>query len=754
MKNYRVSIRKKLIIIIAFFQISYNIAAQEVSTEWSGSASYSTRHQKYVTGDFVNIKNAVENKLLAEYHTEATIVNGVGVAKSRIKKSYWAKDPRIVALDQPPSYCFTTEEGSGESSAEATLLISMGDGYYSFSISTPEVNAVITGTQNCSGDKPASSGSHHTEPGFNLTPEVDQLLKDSNVLEGEIVVRFGQPVFPDGPVISTDKFSWWEESANAGPISGEFFEKIIKWHFVRAVPEDVELIITPKQYDSWLPDPGMPEEKHGKPMEVELKLKHKNAGKKGLIKAEAFEVTLVNTSAEPGRTINYPIVREAKEPFDIQLHNAGAKAAQGDGQQLTLRPQSDQSATLWVVPYDGGGYTTLQAKATLSDGRVITGKLLSSTGPADVLIPKRPEGRLIASAWLRQDQSDSDKEDDEKSKGNNNNGDGLSAYEEYRGIYSQEKFTRLDNKKKHLMVQVAETDLPVFKEGLELLARAADIIVLPLKENELNRQRVVNANNSSVHNGDQYAHILLNRSIAGLSKNKPYGGVGLSMPAEKARKTIKETDSTIVDVEEIKKKVSENENVVIKYIESEKKDLEEEKKKIAEALKKGLKPPKPKKRDPLPQLPFYTDKAEIRNTVAHELAHGLTVLHHGDLGNDAPRPMNNYPGTTQVIAYGSNELNMGYPQHYMFPSTEAIGQPEGLSSGDLSCIMVYTSVYQWGRIVEPRIRIHYYAVPIMKPGDHFCKSPAATGINLKPYYFGHAAEGRGNCLAQIRIKVY
>lgn len=681
--------------------------AQEEETEWTGTASFISR--SVGTNSWKGDYNSGGYDLFSEYMMEATIVKGkgTGTARLRLKKTNKSSE----WFDGSPSNCVTTEEGSAEASAATELSVSLYDDAYSFWIYIPPVAGTTSIQENCAGASRSGTGKIGQDEGM-IQVEF-QPLKDPNILTGEIIERTDNPPAVNGPVISSDKLVYWQELT---PVmqSGGYSETILKWAFTK-LPDDVELIITPENYDNWLPAPGSSEQQYGATINIGLKLKPKE-GKQLTVKATSFKITLHNTSEEPGIAINYPAVKQDKDLPDLRLLAAATANPVNNGQQITLPANNGESAFATLASYDGGGYTTLTAEAVLTDGRIIKGKLLKPSGVSEVLIPKRNSGRMIASAWITKDPSNSDTEDNETSKGNQNNGDGLSAYEEYRGIFSQGKHLRLSNKKKELMVQIAGKDLIHFKSGLSLMSAAAGIEVLPLSEQELGKTRLLNINGNSARNGDQYALLLLNQPIGSASEKQNYGTTGINLPKPKYGKSIRESEKTIVDVTEIMRSYREQEEVAKKA------------------------------KDPMP----YTMEDEISSTVAHELAHGLNVYHHGDHGSEAARPIN-YTGKVKVIAFGSaSDRPLNYKQDTLIRST--IGLPGGESSGNISCIMVYTNYFQWAGDIKKGEYIHYHAVPLLPVGKIFCTSSDATGINKSPHYFGKAA--RGNCLAQLKIKAY
>ena len=100
----------------------------------------------------------------------------------------------------------------------------------------------------------------------------------------------------------------------------------ITWHLERE-REPVDLIVTPENYDNWLPEPGRDENREGKVMNIQLKLQRRD-GKPVTTKVVRFELKLKETSAEPG------IAR----PKGISSRGAGAASSCGRGAPFFGRP--------------------------------------------------------------------------------------------------------------------------------------------------------------------------------------------------------------------------------------------------------------------------------------------------------------------------------------------------------------------------------------------------------------------------------
>lgn len=98
---------------------------------------------------------------------------------------------------------------------------------------------------------------------------------------------------------------------------------------------------------------------------------------------------------------------------------------------------------------------------------------------------------------------------------------------------------------------------------------------------------------------------------------------------------------------------------------------------------------------------------KIDQVVAHELSHGCNICHHGEEDDELK---------------GKDKFDI----------------PNGLRSGNMDCIMRYDNVGARRAGFLPET-----------PGTILCDNPAGTGYN--PGAFGNAADGRGNCQAQLQV---
>lgn len=487
------------------------------------------------------------------------------------------------------------------------------------------------------------------------------------------------------------------------------------WYLVRE--SNVELIVKPIDYNKWLPEPGKDEQTVAQnKLSVDVFLQGKN-GKPLNHKAIKFLIRLENTSREPGITINYPVNPISPAEPDLKLLDQPNAIVDDDGQQMEIECDGCTKANFKIGSFDGGGYATLKVIATLDDESVVAGHLFTSTGTTEVTIPKR-NGSMIAESWLKANGNPGEMDDKEKSTGNNYNGDGLTAYEEYRGVISEakfgksnpNKFGRLDPQKKELGVYVIKSEQAFFTDGIKLFEKASDLAVILFGGLEIDlATRKLNKNGKTNHDYDQYVLWLFKSLIpGGRAMGKAYGG-----PA-----TPKKTYSVVIDLAATTREYQYWEKIA-KYM--------------------GV---------PLP----FTLKELVAKTTAHELGHGVNCWHHGISskvkGIEAQKNLGN--NAYLIIDWTGAEIT-----RHPYQIDGMVGGKENEESGNPFCLMIYHPHHRWSLAIKNG-KPAFMEVPLSPLSVEFCVSKYGTNINEKDPatndndFFG---DGKwGNCLAQIKLK--
>lgn len=563
----------------------------------------------------------------------------------------------------------TVCEGTGIGELHS-LSINEEDSTYTFEVISPECNGTYTGIE---GTKPYG-------PYATSIVIADKHWQNPDVLTGTETTT--SDALGTGKIITN-----------------------ITWNFTRTV--NAELIVTPQNYNSWLPEPGKDEMAKGSVMNISLKVQDKN-GKPSSLKVRSFELRLLNTSKEPGITINTPI--NSADPLpDLRFLPQSNGETDDDFQVIEIQSINGISGTASIAAYDGGGWTTLTATAIMEDKSRIQGSLLVSGGITDIPIPKRNPGSVIATTWLNANGNPGEMDDKETSAGNKNNGDGLTVYEEYRGVISQGKFLRLDPKKKEIGVRVKRAELPLFDEALNWFKKGSDLDVILFDIYEIGDDRKLNKNFKNAHDYDQVALIL--------SKG--------NLPKEIFGRVYTTTDGP--DIPKRTEKVVFDVNNIHNYYQL--------------LLKFGDVDPS-----------FCTESEFISKTIAHELSHAVNIWHHGELESE-PSPVTVYPNSQPNYHMFDRLGNEIFIRPYTMYG--GIGRSGNQESGDLSCLINYLPTFAWSFRKGSDSSHNFYKVPLIPIGKKLCNSKVGTDFNAPPInginnYFGNAT--KGNCLSQIKLK--
>ncbi len=474
-----------------------------------------------------------------------------------------------------------------------------------------------------------------------------------------------------------------------------------------------EVVVTPpKNLKDWIPKGGKDENTPGDQIKFIGQVQEKKGSKGGKAGGSrkvkvAFELT---SSREPGIAMNFPpkdLVSKPPRP-DLRILKEGTSSAftitdetkeDGPGQYKAEGEfKVGESFDLVVGSFDYGAYGYLNVSA---DAPV---RIKGHPDTNRLWLPKDDNMNSIADKWEEKDKSvrggASDSDEDSKPEGDGTPGDGLSLYEEYRGFMVQRNHIRTNPKYKDLFI-FDQNNLTIgefARSGLVLhLVKNGEFVEDP--EPGVHNPNVINFNAGTAHLGKQ--HLLR-------MKNGPVNGaVGVVLPENVPGappgppKTVR---VVIIDVSKLGKKT-------------------------------------------LPSI------------IAHELAHGSNVVHHG---------MNDYKARS---VQGKNADGNWEP----WGSGEGdVAAPGGQHSGVQQCIMRYNSTanlfevpggrYRWRKVLpDGRESLNFINgeryPPFEDEGTIYCEKPDGTGVNApggftlpdgrKVSKAGKAA--RGSCKKQFCV---
>ncbi|HEV7298230.1 MAG TPA: hypothetical protein VGN72_02625 [Tepidisphaeraceae bacterium] len=612
------------------------------------------------------------------------------------------------------------DEGSGTSAVGVHVSMNLEDGTYDISIiDTKGVPTQYGGTEKWSTTDrkwgPASYDYGVSVPTPAPAELVLTLPEGGRVISGNW--SHAQAMNHAKSQQNFDEEAWLKQHPSAGGV---------RWTLVPADAVDVELQVEIANYADWLPVASLSEDKPGTTATITAKVVGKDGGKPAQ-KAVRMTYRLSEVSREKGVCLNWPQKNAGTAP-DLRFEpekNAGDWKVSDEGATLASPDGEYEETNATLSCFDFGAYGTILVTAELMDGRVIVGHLKDDTARGDILLPKRAVDSKIGDKWKKLAKfTGKDTDDQDEQTGNDKKGDGLTAYEEYRGLIVLGKPTRttgkLDPMRKELAV-LNKIGAPA-KQGFDLFRSASGIEVVELKEGELPESRHLNLNRGVASGGEQYAILLKEEALP--------KSAGENRPVAELRKTPRKSEMAVVDVAGARSFYARQ---------------------AAVAKAGGVKLP-------------YTAEQDIANTIAHEIAHGVGAPHHGKQTEfDDKRVLT--PRMVDWHAYGQDGVELLHATSDLKLDGE-VGRPGNDASGDATCIMAYTNYYAWAAIGRLGMPLSYYAVPPQPLGHLFCTSPTATGMNLPrklpngteiPGYFGDAVgQGAGapvgNCRGAMTVR--
>jgi hypothetical protein len=439
-----------------------------------------------------------------------------------------------------------------------------------------------------------------------------------------------------------------------------------------------EVVVTPpKNLREWIPKGGQDENAAGDKLKFTGQVQEKKGSKGGgsrKVKV-VFELT---SSREPGIAMNFPPKASDPPRPDLQILKDGTSSAfkiteklGGKGEDAEYKAEGEfkvgESFTLVVGSFDYGAYGYLNISA---DAPV---RIEDYPDTNRVWLPKDDNKNSIADKWEKDMDiggKASDWDEDFKPEGDGTPGDGLSFYEEYRGFMVQGNHIRTNPKYKDLFI-FDQNNLGIGKfarSGLTLhLVKNGEFAEDP--KPGVPNPNVINLNNGIAHLGTQ--HLLR-------MKNGPVrAGVGIVLPENDPAgppgppKTVR---VVIIDVTKLGKKTQPS-------------------------------------------------------TIAHELAHGSNVAHHGENDYEARSVQGkNADGNWETWGGGEGK----------------VAAPGGQHSGVQQCIMRYNSNanlfevpggrYRWRKVFpDGREGLDFIFgeryMPFEDEGTIFCERPDGTGVN-------------------------
>jgi hypothetical protein len=271
----------------------------------------------------------------------------------------------------------------------------------------------------------------------------------------------------------------------------------------------LEVVIDPQDYDSWRPKCETDEITPGNSITIKATLRDVG-GTSTDQRAQKFLFELVGVSREPGVALNFPLGPNPGAA-DLQFTGGNPQLAitGSDRDKAETPPGSYTTASAEVTSFDWGGWGEIKVTAVMPDGSQIPGHLINDDSQTSVRLPKRPVTSHIADVW-KQAQGAAGLPDGDDSEndpaGNGTPGDGLTLYEEYRGFYENGEHIEGNPGKKDYFIRDAMNGA-ISKSGIALFTRQSGLQVhAKLQSNEIASDRTINFNSGAgAHRGAQHA---------------------------------------------------------------------------------------------------------------------------------------------------------------------------------------------------------------------------------------------------------
>ncbi|MFN8361487.1 MAG: hypothetical protein U0264_16360 [Candidatus Kapaibacterium sp.] len=459
---------------------------------------------------------------------------------------------------------------------------------------------------------------------------------------------------------------------------------------------------------------------------------------------------LDSVSALPGDCTNYPVASSDAGPdlrFDTKKELLPDNMRVVSESELESPDAAGVACIATVLCYDYGAYGKLTAHVRIMDaGNVvdIDAHLRDKFVPG-AMIPIDENQNHIADEWENSmnifGKNLPAMSDDEVQTDNENNGDGLTLFEEYRGMMIQGQHLRLTPLQKKLFVFNKSATVTTKHIGKFKLLTGGDKGIMPLvvQEDEIHSTMAINSNKTVFTGGVQHG-VKLQDFPGHVEKAFALGGNAKAVAINGDNGALRSP-----------------------------KDLDH----IWFALANTKR-----------YLPFLTDvDAYIANTVAHEIAHACGVSHHNGDATSSYQNMNEITTLTDAntvvydevtgtaCTYSECVVKRDEQERYTYDMTWS---KENESSGDEECIMCYNSVVGYALYkshfkksdgtmlnllirngLRDEVRNHFCNTQVGKlwnsPSHQITVTIEGVSTTETISVFGKAQSG-GNCIKKFKVK--
>ena len=247
-----------------------------------------------------------------------------------------------------------------------------------------------------------------------------------------------QPLPERGMILSGSVTKETPLSGSSGGVRSEGAQRVTTtWTFKPRGRVTARLFIEPGPgYATWVPEGSDSPLGIGSSQLVRLVLEGVNGGP-ATVMPTRVRVRLVEVSREKGISLNWPR-NGGTEPdlFFRRERMENVREVRNEGQEAIL----EGGMTQWTLPVfsnDYGAFGKLMAEAELPGGVIVSGEVRGAPTLDRLALPKDDNENRIADAWERSVGARStvpDSDDDDTLPPMAMKGDGLTLYEEYRGL--------------------------------------------------------------------------------------------------------------------------------------------------------------------------------------------------------------------------------------------------------------------------------------------------------------------------------
>ncbi len=299
---------------------------------------------------------------------------------------------------------------------------------------------------------------------------------------------------------------------------------VFTWFLTPTPPEDVELIIFRTHRRRRVQNLARPVARSmklnpGAMIGFKTKLQLKGGGTPKDAKLERVVYRLEEVSQEPGICMNYPQY-PGKDTSDLKIRQISNRQLGVQDDEKTAGAYGSKVAIpVHVESFDYGAFGKIYAIGQLESGRQLTAHYKIKPEQLYIRIPDSRDDSHIADGWRKSHKADGADNSDEDNlpMGDKHNGDGLTLFEEYRGVAAGDdgnvSILDLDPHKKDFFIinDVGGNILPAVRK----FAQISNLKVHPELQPNNARKNVINFNNAWAHVADQHAILVTAGSANG-----------------------------------------------------------------------------------------------------------------------------------------------------------------------------------------------------------------------------------------------